>query len=79
MDTAAEIEFDTDPNESLGYLTRIAFRNFYRRRALRLFPALGCVIIASVAQLFQANRWRHALKSGLRSRIDQHAFTRVVR
>jgi DNA-binding MarR family transcriptional regulator len=30
MDTAVDIDFETDPNESLGYLTRIAFRNFSR-------------------------------------------------
>lgn len=28
---------------------RISFRDFYARRALRLFPALGCVIAATVA------------------------------
>lgn len=28
---------------------RISFRNFYLRRALRLFPALGCVILAAAA------------------------------
>jgi peptidoglycan/LPS O-acetylase OafA/YrhL len=27
---------------------RISFRDFYARRVLRLFPALGCVIVASV-------------------------------
>jgi DNA-binding MarR family transcriptional regulator len=30
MEPAADIDFQTDPNESLGYLTRIAFRNFSR-------------------------------------------------
>jgi peptidoglycan/LPS O-acetylase OafA/YrhL len=28
--------------------SRVSFRDFYARRALRLFPALGCVIAASV-------------------------------
>lgn len=27
---------------------RVSFRDFYARRALRLFPALGCVIVAAV-------------------------------
>jgi DNA-binding MarR family transcriptional regulator len=35
MDAASEAEFIVDPSESLGYLCRIAFRNFSRALELR--------------------------------------------